>query len=133
MINNSKDGVSVKIALVVSTDTRIRNLFSKLFRKLNVPYLFERDRTQALIRVLSIDLKLIIVDLEEDITDGIDFLKIILKLRPRLYIIMITTDTLKDIFHEFADNRKVYWIIKHAEEDRMQSLISDLLQTGTKS
>ena len=123
----------MKVALVVSTDMRIRNLFSKLFQKLDISYLFERDRTQALIRILSIDLRLVIVDLDEDNPDEVNFIKVILKLRPRLYIIMITRHTLKDVFPEFIDNKKVYWIIKHAEEDRMQPLISDLLQTDTKS
>ena len=123
----------MKVALVVSTDMRIRNLFSKLFQKLDISYLFERDRTQALIRILSIDLRLVIVDFDEDNPDEVNFIKVILKLRPRLYIIMITRHTLKDVFPEFIDNKKVYWIIKHAEEDRMQPLISDLLQTDTKS
>lgn len=116
----------MKIALIVSSDEDIRERFAKLLNQVGASYILERDRTKALMRVLTIDLRIIIVDMNFEMNNGLNFIQIIKKVRPRLPIIAITENSSKENYNNLLDAGAMYCLIKPVMGKELINVISGL-------
>jgi DNA-binding response OmpR family regulator len=121
MLNN------LQIALIVSSDNEMRDRFSRLFKKIYVSFVLESDKITALMRILEMDIRIIIFDMESFPTNGIDFIRLIKKIKPRTPIITVTEEMSDEKYKELLDAGAFYCIIKKRKKDEIRRMVEGVL------
>ena len=118
----------LKIALIISSNQDIRERISNLLMKIDVSLILERKMRLAIERILHLDLKLIFVDIEHEDTEAIDLIQLIKKLRPRLAIIAIIDEGLKELQKSLFDIGVMSCFIKPlTREEEMKSILNGFM------
>ena len=118
----------LKIALIISSDQDIRERISSLLMKIDVSLILERKKRQAIERILHLDLKLVFVDIENEDAETIDLIQLIKKLRPRLAIIAIIDEGLKELQKQLFDIGVMSCFIKPlVREEEMKSILNGFI------
>lgn len=117
----------LKIALIVSSNPDIRERISNLLMKIGISLILEKNKNQALERILHVDIKLVFVDIESDDQEGIDFIKLIKKVRPRVSIIALTPDAPKEDQKKYLDAGAMYCFIKSTETEDISEQVGKLV------
>ena len=118
----------LKIALIISSNQDIRERISNLLMKIDVSLILERKKRLAIERILHLDLKLVFVDIEHEDTEAIDFIQLIKKLRPRLAIIAIIDEGLKELQKSLFDIGVMSCFIKPlTREEEMKSILNGFM------
>lgn len=99
--------IDFQIALIVSSDEEIRERFSRLINQIGATCIIEKDKEKALNRLLEVDVRLAIVDMDDDDRENLDFLSVMKKLRPKVPIIAITDDSTEKLRNQLF-NQGVY-------------------------
>lgn len=99
--------IDFQIALIVSSDQEIRERFSRLINQIGATCVIEKDRDKALHRMLEVEVRLAILDMEGDDRENLDFLSAVKKLRPRLPIMAITDNSTEELRNQLF-NQGVY-------------------------
>ena len=115
----------LNIVLIMSADDDIRKRFSRLLDRIGAAYLFEKERTRVIVRILEMDLRLIVVDLPSENGDSIDFVRLIKKLRPRLPVMVILSDPLITEADRFLEAGARYCVIKPVKEEQMVGFVEE--------
>ncbi|MFO7890736.1 MAG: response regulator [bacterium] len=96
LINNKmsliKGGVmrSLNIALVLSTNKKLRQNLSYIFNEMGISYIFESKELNGLLRILSFPLKAVFIDVNPYDKNGLDFIKLVKNISPQLKIIAVS-------------------------------------------
>ena len=117
----------LNVTLIVSKDSEVRKRFSEMLQKIGVPFIFESDVAQAILRILEIKFKLTIIDLESMDCNQTDFLKVIQLLRPKLPVFAIIDETMIDSYQQFLDAGAKYCLIKTTQDDELAMTIQEIL------
>ncbi len=117
----------LKIAFIVSSDAAVRERLARLLEKIGVAYILERERARVIARILELNVKLIIVDMETEAVNGIDFLRLIKKLRPRVPLIVVTTDLSEEMHNCLLDAGAMYCLVKPVKEGEVTSVVGQLM------
>ena len=117
----------LNIVLIMSAADDIRKRFSRLLDRSGASYIFEREKTTALVRMLELNVKLMILDLQSADSSSIDFIRLIKRLRPRVSIIAVIPDVPKASIDFLTDSGARYCIIKPVEESQAASMVGELV------
>ena len=82
---------TLNIALVLSSNKTLRENFSHLFNEMGVSYVFESKELNGLLRIMSIPLKAVFIEINPYDKNGLDFIKLIKNLNPQLKIIAVSS------------------------------------------
>jgi DNA-binding NtrC family response regulator len=82
---------TLNIALVLSSNNKLRENFSHLFNQMGVSYIFESKELNGLLRIMSIPLKAVFIEINPYDKSGLDFIKLIKNLNPQLKIIAVSS------------------------------------------
>ena len=117
----------LKVALIVSNDEEIRIRFSGFLDQIQVPYLLESDRTTSIARLMDMDVRVLIVDMLHDDENGLDYLKVVKKLRPRVPIIAITDEIDDEAQNRLLDEGIKYCLTKRMKDQEISDLVSTMM------
>ena len=112
----------IDITLIVSSDEDIRSRFANLLNQAGAAYVFESKQAVALLRILEIDFRLTIVDLDSIEDHNIDFIKVVRILRPRLPVIVIVDDSFKHAYDEYLEAGASYCLVKSDDKEQIEVL-----------
>ena len=112
-----------KIVLIVSSDDDVQIRFSKLLDRNGISFVLEQEPTKALVRLLDMDVKLIIVDIDAHMINPIDFLHVVCKLRPKGPIMAITDEPSKDMCKMLTDEGVKYILAKQFTTQELSQVV----------
>ncbi len=116
--------VDFQIALIVSSDQEIRERFSRLINIMGATCIIEKDRDKALKRLLEVDIRLAIVDMEGDDRKDLEFLNEMKKLRPRVPIMAITDDSAEAMRNQLFNQGVYCCFVKPLAKEDTKEIIS---------
>jgi len=112
---------SLNIALILSTDKKLRESLSNLFDEMELSYIFESKELNGLLRIMSIPLKAVFIEVDPYDDEGLNFIKLIKSLMPQLTIIAVS--------NYCSDNDKIikagadYCILRSVLETSKKSIV----------
>ncbi len=89
----------IEVVLISANDDEIRNYFAFLLDKIGKSYIFERERTKAVLRILEMEVKLLIIEFENIDDTAFEFIDLIKRIRPKLAVITVTKQV-NEILHD---------------------------------
>lgn len=110
---------SLNIALVLSTEKEFRENISNLLNEMGISYIFESRELDALLRIISLPLKVVFLDVESDDDKSLDFIRLIKRLKPQLNLIALS--------NYFADDERII------EAGADYCFLRPVLESGIKS
>ena len=116
--------IDFQIALIVSSDQEIRERFSRLINKIGATCVIERDRDKALNRLLEIDVRLAILDMDGDDREDLEFLSAVKKLRPKVPIMAIIDDSTEGLRDQLFDQGVYCCFVKPLAKKDTKEIIS---------
>ena len=117
----------LKIALIISSNTDIRERISNLLMKIDISLILEREKRKALERILHVDIKLVFVDIEPEDKEAVDFIRLIKKMRPRVSVMALTRDASKVEQQKYLDAGAMYCFIKSIEAEEISKEVGRLI------
>ncbi len=81
---------SLNIALVLTANKTLRESFSYLFNEVEISYIFESKELNGLLRIMSLPLKSVFIEVNPFDKSGLDFIKLVKNLKPQLRIIAVS-------------------------------------------
>ena len=117
----------LNVTLIVSKDNDVRKRFSEMLQKIGVPFIFESDVAQAILRILEVKFRLTVIDLESMDCNQTDLLKVIQLLRPKLPVFAIIDETMMDSYQQFLDAGAKYCLIKSTQDEELTMTIKEIL------
>lgn len=113
----------IEVVLISANDDDIRNYFAFLLDKIGKSYIFERDRTKAVLRILEMEVKLLIIEFENLDAAAFEFIDLIKRIRPKLAVITVTKQ-INEILHDRLIEKGVkYNIVMPATFDKVADSI----------
>jgi len=70
--------------------------------------------------------------METEAVNGIDFLRLIKKLRPRVPLIVVTTDLSEEMHNRLLDAGAMYCLVKPVKEVEVTSVVGQLMGRGSE-
>jgi DNA-binding response OmpR family regulator len=122
-----KPGETIRLVLVVASDEAIRERFARLLSRISVPYMLEREKAKALVRILELDVLILVVDVE-DTDESMDFIRLVKKMRPRLPILTITSNGSKTEQDRLLDRGAMVVLVKPIEERAVVNMVKTLIE-----
>jgi len=81
---------SLNIALVLTNNNKLRESFSYLFNQMEISYIFESKELNGLLRIMSLPLKSVFIEVNPYDSNGLNFITLVRKLKPQLKIIAVS-------------------------------------------
>jgi len=81
---------SLNIALVLTANKTLRESFSYLFNEMEISYIFESKELNGLLRIMSLPLKSVFIEVNPFDQSSLDFIKLVKNLKPQLRIIAVS-------------------------------------------
>lgn len=117
---------NVKSVMIISSNNYTCEYLSRILDEMEIPYVFERDETRAIARILEMNIRLVVVDMKSLVSDNLDFLKLTRKIWPRLPIIAIADDSSKDELNKFYDPGVTYFFMKPINKKKISDIITSI-------
>ena len=90
-----------------------------MFQMINIDHLFESSISKAVIRILEMDLKLVIIDCDENEINCPECFRMIKKIRPRLPIMAISSEYSDEIHDQYKSSGADYLLVKPLNFEKM--------------
>jgi DNA-binding NarL/FixJ family response regulator len=122
-----KPGQTIKLVLVVSSDEVVRERFARLLSRISTPYMLEREKAKALVRILELDVRILVVDVDNN-DESLDFIRLVKKMRPRLPILAVTSDSSRTEQDRLLDRGAMVVLVKPVEEKAVVNTVKTLIE-----
>ena len=92
-------------------------------QKAGISFIFEREQSSALLRLLELNVRVILLDITSKELNGVNLLNLVKKLRPRVPIIAVI-ERHDELFEQsLYDSGAMFCISKETSDENVQSLI----------
>jgi len=109
--------------VIASDDPEVTNVIVSILGKKDYFMLITNSKLQALWKVLNQDLRCLIFDFELESDSNIIFINIIKSIRPRLPIIVLSSDNSPEMIKQLTEAGIFYYVLKPIIKDEMEQLI----------
>ena len=98
-----------------------------IIEKMGGAYIFERNKVNALIRILDMNLHLIIIDVDPEDSDSVDFITLVHRLRPRIPLISIVAGSSEMDSQPYFEAGARYVVLKSVMENEISDKIHEFI------
>jgi len=109
--------------VIAASDNSVINALNTIMIDRNYSVLIENSNTAALLQVLDQNAELLIIDLDMNKNNGLDFIRIVRKTRPRLPIIALAEDPEIETLQEILNMGVYYWTFKPVLPDEINKFL----------
>lgn len=109
--------------VIASDDPDVANVIVNILGKKDYFMLITNSKLQALWKILNQELRCLIFDFELESESNLIFINIIKSIRPRLPIIVLSSDNSPDMIKQLTEAGIFYYALKPLIKDEMEQLI----------
>ena len=114
---------NVRIVLIVSSDDELQDRVSRYLGRIGTSYVSETESTRALVKLLDNGVKLMIVDIDSDMMNGMNFLHAVCTLRPGLPVLAMTDERSEDLYKRLTDEGVKYILVKQFNTQELSRVV----------
>ena len=109
--------------VVAASDNNVINALNTIFIDRDYSILVENSNTAALLKLLDQDVELLIVDMDMNLKNALDFIRIVRKTRPRLPIIVLAENPKIETIQQILNLGVYYWTFKPVLSNEINKFI----------
>jgi len=103
--------VREKKAIILSTNEELKIRLINLLDKVGITYFLKENKFDVILNLFNPNIHLVFVDIDPDDEERFELLRIMKKIRPRLYIFVIINDLSVDICDDYLSAGAEYCLI----------------------
>ena len=117
-----------KLAIITSEDPTIKNQISEIILKYNYSLIQTNSALNSVLKILEKQVDIFIIDLDFLQNTGLDLIKIIKRMRPRLPIIVLSEDFSLDTVRKFTESGVFYCAMKPIQIYEIENVLEAVMR-----
>ncbi len=120
----------IRTVIFVTQDPILKQEISHILVQFDYSVIFVESAIKSLLKILEQKIEFFILDIETMKNYNLDYIKILKKIRPRMPIIIICSDTSIQTLRQFAELGIFYCILKPVKKSEIEQIILALQRTS---
>jgi DNA-binding NarL/FixJ family response regulator len=117
----------LKIALILSNNSEVRRKLSDLLKQIDISFIFESTQSNAMFRVLDLNLIAVFIDLDVIDDDSLEFIRFIRIFRKRVKVITISNPLSKKEYQNLLEAGSDHCFLKSVRVNEIFPIVRDFI------